>query len=449
MASFQRSKFVLDNSGQNIEETYSFDVGSLGAGTYGSVRRGTHKGTSAVRAIKIIPKKTLKLLAKFHQEIQIMKEIEHPNIVRLYETFEDTDNIYLVMELCSGGELFDRILSVGFFSETETAHFVKQMLSAIYYLHTHGICHRDIKPENFLIEGSTLKLIDFGLSARFDSNTLMTTKSGTPYYVAPEILAGPYNEKCDIWSIGVLTYVLLCGYPPFNGQTDKDILVKVKRGKYEYPESEWGQISESGKKFVSGLLAFVPAERWSAQTALEHPWLYTEQARAMDPELQSKILVSLRAFQSVSRLKRVALTAIAHQLADGELVDLKQAFLTVDRNGDGQLTIAEIRLALESAKILIPPDFDDLIKTIDSDGSGSIDYMEFIAATLERQTYTQQDVCMRAFRMFDRNGDGKISAQEFKEIMKDDSVAAMMGEFDQNGDGEIDFGEFMAMIKKT
>jgi len=170
--SFNRTGFILENScGEKISDVYDMgDNASIGEGSYGSVYRGTHRISRAIRAIKKISKSRLVFLPRFRQEIKIMKELEHPNIIRLYETYEDDENIYLVLEMCTGGELFDQIVSSGFFTEREAAKAVKQMLNAIYYLHNHHICHRDLKPENFLLSTSSidssaadLKLIDFGL----------------------------------------------------------------------------------------------------------------------------------------------------------------------------------------------------------------------------------------------------------------------------------------------
>lgn len=462
--SFNRTGFILDNSGSNISDVYNFSGDKIGEGSYGSVRKGVQRKTGQVRAIKIIPKTAVKYIAKFRQEIQLMKELEHPNIIRLYETYEDKENIYLVMELCSGGELFDRIITAGFFSEREAAIYVKQMLGALYYLHNKGICHRDLKPENFLMlsreADSPIKLIDFGLSGRFTPDTVMTTKSGTPYYVAPEVLNGAYNEKCDLWSIGVLCYVLLCGYPPFNGKSDKEILLGVKAGKYQFPEGEWRGVSGDAKDFVKRLLEFVPSMRMSAKEAMEHKWIQQlpSEASQIDPALQAKVLNSLRTFRGVSKLRKIALTAIAHQMLDSEIDELKKAFAAMDTNGDGSLTIAEVKSALDRSGIKLPPDLDEVIKEIDSDGSGSIDYMEFIAATLDQKIYNQREICWRAFKMFDRDGNGKISIAEFAKILKDDSVqrnfgtakvSDMIKEFDLNGDGEIDFDEFMAMMQNN
>ena len=466
--SFQRSGFILENSGSNIRDTYDLAEVSIGEGSYGVVRRGVHKISGQTRAVKIIPRDRLKLLPRFRDEVKIMKELEHPNIIRLFETFEDDAFIYLVMELCEGGELFDRIIATGFFGERESASTVRQMLGALFYLHRRGVCHRDLKPENFLLSSSLpeadLKLIDFGLSARVQAGVPLKTRSGTPYYVAPEVLSGSYDEKCDLWSIGVLTYVLLCGYPPFNGNSDKDILARVKSGKFVFPDSEWKTVSASAKDFVSKLLELKPGNRMSAKEALEHPWIRESaliakgSSQQEDPLVQERILSSLRSFRGISKFKKLALTAIAHQLLDSEINELKRTFASVDTDGDGTLNVSEIREALVKAGIRVPHDIETLMAEIDSDGSGSVDYMEFIAATMDRKLYNQKEVAWRAFCMFDQDGDGKISARELAKLLKMDSVQSnfdkekldeIIKEFDLNSDGEIDFEEFSAMVHSS
>ena len=462
--SFTRSGFILENSsGKNIKDVYDYTDQNIGEGSYGAVRKGTHRTSGQVRAIKIVSKSMIKFLPKFRQEISIMKSLDHPNIIRLYETYEDAAFIYLVMELAEGGELFDQIIDQGFFSEVAAARCVKEMISAVLYLHNHHVCHRDLKPENFLLAqrdiNSPLKMIDFGLSARFGEEP-MATRSGTPYYVAPEVLRGSYDEKCDMWSIGVLTYVLLCGYPPFNGNTDQEILQRVKIARFMFPPAEWNGLSAAAKNFISRLLELNPAKRLSAQEAIEHEWIKnipSDLDTLPNAEVQEKILQSLRSFRGIAKLKKIALTAIAHQIQDSEISDLKQVFSSVDINGDGTLTVAEIKAALVKAKVNLPSDFDSLIAEIDSDNSGEIDYLEFIAATMDRRLYNQREVCWRAFSVFDRDGNGKISIAEFSQVLQDDNIKQSIGtdriremvhEFDLNGDGEIDFDEFMAMMQR-
>jgi len=223
---FASSSLIVDNQGK-ITQFYDIDKKKIGEGSYGSVCKARNKATKAMRAIKTINKAALKSPEAFRKEIQIMKILDHPNICKLYESFQDHRNIYLVLELCTGGELFDRIIEYGHLTEKQAALLMQNMFRAIYYMHQSHYTHRDLKPENFIfttkeaIEKSTLKLIDFGLAREFTAEQVLNTKAGTPYYVAPQVLAGKYDHMADMWSLGVIMYVMLCGYPPFYGDTRK------------------------------------------------------------------------------------------------------------------------------------------------------------------------------------------------------------------------------------
>ena len=258
-------KYILGPEQQrNIEESYDLSGQELGRGTYGRVIITSVKGSNQKKAVKIIPKSRVSNHERFKSEIDIMKKLDHPNIVRLYESFEDEQNVYLVLEICEGGELFDRIIAAKYYDELEARRIFRQIIKGILYCHSKGVCHRDQKPENFLFltkdKDSILKLIDFGLSKNFieappgsdaqcdsplkirskrQQKNNMKTRAGTPFYIAPEVLTGNYNEKCDVWSAGVIMYILLCGYPPFYGETNKEILEQVKKGKLDFSGPEW------------------------------------------------------------------------------------------------------------------------------------------------------------------------------------------------------------------
>merc|ERR1719356_1767290 len=236
---YSRAQFIMDNAGK-IQDFYQIEKKKLGEGSYGSVSKAKNLSTGAIRACKAISKSQMKNIDRFKQEIALMKIMDHPNIIKLYETFGDHRNIYLVMELCTGGELFDRIIEAGHFTEGQAALLMQQIIRAVYYMHQNSICHRDLKPENFLftskdsIEKNTLKIIDFGLSCKFGPGQTLTTKAGTPYYVAPQVLDGKYDELSDIWSVGVIMFVLIAGYPPFYGDTDNEVLQKVRAGNFTF-----------------------------------------------------------------------------------------------------------------------------------------------------------------------------------------------------------------------
>jgi calcium-dependent protein kinase len=222
-------------------------------------------------AIKSILKSKVNKIDILKREIEILAEVDHQNIIKLIEVHEDVKYLHLITELCTGGELFDRIIAKtqtpeGHYLEQDAAKLIKSILEAIAYCHERHIVHRDLKPENFLFvsddEDAPIKIIDFGLS-RFEerANDIMRTKVGTPYYVAPEVLKKKYTKSCDIWSIGVITYILLCGYPPFYGDSDNQIFESVKAGKFDFPSPEWDTISDAAKDFVCYMLKLDPSKR--------------------------------------------------------------------------------------------------------------------------------------------------------------------------------------------
>lgn len=202
----------------------------LGKGTYGDVSGGIHRETGQRRAIKAILRTKIKNWERFLTEVKILQQLDHPNVIKLYEYFEDDTNVYLVTELCTGGELFDRIIKHEFFGEDDAARIFRQIVQALNYCHGNHVVHRDLKPENFLFvsdaDDSDLKIIDFGLSKIMSGGRLerMKTRAGTPYYISPEVLAGNYDVSCDMWSAGCMLYILLCGYPPFYGDNNQEIL---------------------------------------------------------------------------------------------------------------------------------------------------------------------------------------------------------------------------------
>jgi len=273
-------------SDKPLEVTDLYIVGEeLGRGAFSIVRKGKHKKTGQQVAIKTIEKnfvekQDLQLLAR---EIEIMKKVNHPNVLKLYEVFETDETISLVMELVTGGELFYKIVEKGNYSEKEAAGIVKQMIQGVEYLHGEGICHRDLKPENLLCSGEEeqgykpfrVVIADFGLSKAFNTGEALETSCGTPDYVAPEVITaeGQYDKSVDMWSCGVITYVLLCGFSPFLSSTQHGLFDKIVKCEYDFPDPEWTNISESAKDFIRHLLIKDAKDRFTASQCLKHPWL--------------------------------------------------------------------------------------------------------------------------------------------------------------------------------
>ncbi|CAK88776.1 unnamed protein product (macronuclear) [Paramecium tetraurelia] len=442
--------FIMTHEGK-IEQFYDINLKKvIGSGTYGSVVKATLKGTKNQRAVKVIPKSKVKNPDRFKKEIDILRQLDHPNIIKLYETFEDQRNVYLVMELCEGGELFDRIMDKGYFSEAEAHEIFLQIMQALNYCHTNGICHRDLKPENFLFltkaDDSPIKVIDFGLSTLFEDPIItMKTKAGTPYYISPEVLKGSYDESCDIWSAGVILYILLSGVPPFYGDSDPEILDAVQKGEYTFEIPELKSVSESAKDLISHMIT-TPEKRYKASQVIQHKWMKDGSKNTKQLKLN---FGQLKNFNGSNKLKKVALTFIASQLNEQEIADLGKLFKQLDKNGDGVLTIDELREGLIGMSDVQAKELGNIIKSIDTDGNGTINYTEFLAATMEKRNYT------RHFKMLDLDGSGKIDKHELQTVLgKSEKIIDekywddMIKEADKNGDGEIDYNEFIEMMDK-
>ncbi|NXO02902.1 KCC1G kinase, partial [Rhinopomastus cyanomelas] len=260
----------------NIRKTFIF-MEALGSGAFSEVFLVKQRSTGQLFALKCIKKSPLTRDSSLENEIAVLKKIKHENIVTLEDIYESTTHFYLVMQLVSGGELFDRILERGVYTEKDASGVIHQVLTAVKYLHENGIVHRDLKPENLLYltpeDNSKIMITDFGLS-KMEQNGIMSTACGTPGYVAPEVLAQkPYSKAVDCWSIGVITYILLCGYPPFYEETESKLFEKIKEGYYEFESPFWDDISESAKDFIRHLLEKNPSTRFTCEEALRHPWI--------------------------------------------------------------------------------------------------------------------------------------------------------------------------------
>jgi len=262
----------------DIDKVYEFK-NELGRGAFSIVYLGVNKTTGGKFAVKVINKKDLgkDYEKNLKMEVDILKKVNHPNIIALKELFDTPDKLYLVMELVTGGELFDKIVEKGSYTESEASTLVRKIVSAVDYLHGIDIVHRDLKPENLLLKRADddleVALADFGLS-KIVGAQMMQTACGTPSYVAPEVLnASGYGKEVDMWSIGVITYILLCGFPPFYGDTVPEIFEQIMEANFDYPEEYWGSVTKDAKDFINKLLVVETSDRMSAVQALKHPWL--------------------------------------------------------------------------------------------------------------------------------------------------------------------------------
>jgi len=268
--------------------------------------------------VKIIKKPKGSKLAIIKSEVDILKSVEHPYIVRCFDAIDSPDKMYLVMEIMKGGELFDRIVDKGHFTEADAAGVTAKLFSAIKYLHDKNIAHRDLKPENLLMADDTpeseVKITDFGLSKAFDEQTqVMQTPCGTPGYIAPEVLVMKgYDKQCDVWSLGVIVYILLCGFPPFYADNDAQLFEKIKRGEYEFLRPYWDPISDSAKDFIRQMLRVDPKQRITCDQALAHPWL-AEGTKSLPTTALPTLLPEMKAMQAKRRMKAAFLAVQASE----------------------------------------------------------------------------------------------------------------------------------------
>uniref|UniRef100_A0A0P4VME9 Calcium/calmodulin-dependent protein kinase type 1 n=1 Tax=Rhodnius neglectus TaxID=72488 RepID=A0A0P4VME9_9HEMI len=274
----KKSKKDDKEKSQTLEDKYNLKE-LLGTGAFSEVRLAERKDKPGeMYAVKMIDKKALKGKEdSLENEIKVLRRLTHPNIVQLLETFEDKQKVYLIMELVTGGELFDRIVEKGSYTEKDASDLIRQVLEAVNYMHEQGVVHRDLKPENLLYyspdEDSKIMISDFGLSKMEDSG-IMATACGTPGYVAPEVLAQkPYGKAVDVWSIGVISYILLCGYPPFYDENDANLFAQILKGEFEFDSPYWDDISDYAKDFIRQLMCVDVSKRFSCRQALQHPWI--------------------------------------------------------------------------------------------------------------------------------------------------------------------------------
>ena len=407
-----------------------------------------------------------------NKEINILKDLDHPNILKVYEFYSSEKYIYIINELCTGGELFDKIVDVKYFSESVACNIMRQLLSAVAYCHEKGVIHRDLKPENILIESSEekdkeffhIKVIDFGTCEILKKKKL-TEQIGTSFYIAPEVLKNGYNEKCDLWSCGVILYILLCGSPPFYGKNEKEIFKKILDGNFSFRHKIWNKISTEGKNLVLKLLQVNPMKRLSAQEALEDVWFKKNlNINTLEKEKNSHgykiFLKKITEFCAEQKLQQATLAFLVHNFAPKEeLYELKKIFFAFDKNGDGKLSKEEFVTGLtnnnNNLNTILKGDssIEGLLKNIDSDNNGYIGFEEFLIASINKEKILTEKNLKLAFDVFDRDKSGKISQNELKYILGEYNVNAkehlwqkMIQQIDLNQDGQISYEEFHKMM---
>ena len=430
-------------------------IKKLGEGSYGKTYKVKNKDSSDIRAMKQMDKGKIPDMNLFKNEINIMSILDHPNILKLYEVYEDEKFFYLIIEYCDGGELLHRIRERNEkgnpFKEKEIAEIFKEIISAISYCHDNNVVHRDLKLENILFlnknENSEIKIIDFGVSTILEKKEnkikRLNSKIGTVYYMSPEILKGSYTELCDIWACGVILYIMVFGYPPFNGNNDKEIYESIKKGKIEFPN----KISKNLKDLFNHMLCSEKT-RFNAKQVLEHVWI-KKKAPDSDNEGIKIDLNKLIKFQNYNKLKKAVLCLIASRINSNEVNNLKNIFNALDKDKNGILSKDEIKQCLEKNQIKI--NFDKVFDSIDTNENGSIDYTEFLAFMLDESFYMNEDKLNEAFKVFDPDENGLITVENIKKLLNlEENDNEILNEFikenDKDGNGKIDYREFIKMM---
>ncbi|XP_074560876.1 calcium-dependent protein kinase 18-like [Curcuma longa] len=449
---------------KDFESRYS--IGKLlGHGQFGYTFVATEKATGEQVAVKRIDKNKMVLpvaVEDVKREVRILSALKgHENVVHFHDAFEDDSYVYIVMELCEGGELLDRMLSKkdSRYTEKDAAIVVRQMLKVAAECHLHGLVHRDMKPENFLFKStkddSSLKATDFGLSDFIKPGKKFHDIVGSAYYVAPEVLKRKSGPGSDVWSIGVITYILLCGRRPFWDRTEDGIFREVLKNKPDFRRKPWPQVSNSAKDFVKKLLVKDPRVRLTAAQALSHPWV-REGGSASEIPLDISVLSNMRQFVKYSRLKQFALRAIASTLDEHELADLRDQFQLIDIDKSGSISLEEMRQALakDVPWRLRGPRVLEILQAIDSNTDGLVDFTEFVAATLHVHQMEEHDSekwrvrCKAAFDKFDMDGDGYITPEELRmHTGLKGSIEPLLEEADIDRDGKISLSEFRKLLR--
>ena len=461
---------VNENKGDVLN--YYTPIQTIGQGSFGKVFKVKQKLTGNIFAMKLVSKENQlknETNKNFLNEIYILRKLSHPNILKIYEYFSNEKYWYFVMEYVSGGELYDKICEMNYYDENKAAIIMKQILSCVSYLNQMGIVHRDLKPENMMMINKKtdieIKLIDFGTAVFVRKGKKLKTRIGSPYYIAPEVLNGKYGKECDLWSCGVILFILLVGYPPFDGKNTNEIFDNIKEGKLNLDTSDWDKISNEGKDLVKKLLEKNPNNRISPFDALKHPWIIKYSNKNFNNDNNSNIKFNkislkncLQTFSSKQKLHQASVAFIVHQMSNTKMVKkLTEIFKELDESGEGLLSKEELKKGYKKffTDNLTDSEFDEIMKTIDQDKSGQISIEEFLRATVDYENLISEKNLKYAFDYFDKDHSGFLSPDEIREILglseeNEDTmklVNDIIKEVDINGDGQISYEEFKTMMK--
>ena len=451
----------------------------LGRGSFGIVYLVKQRYLSRYFAMKVIKKSPTKAKEEeenLMNEVDILRKLDHPNIVKITDFYSLKTEYNIITEYCQEGELFDEIKAQSPFNEALAAWYLKQILSAVCYCHNMNIIHRDLKPANILIVKRQkngfhpIKIIDFGTAKVFQKEKAEHVLIGSAYYIAPEVLSRNYTELCDLWSCGVILYILLTGRPPFNGASEEEIMRKIKEGNYDLKKYPWGVISEEAKDLVKGLLQINTKKRYTAKAALEHKWFKIEKTKStvmtynVKHRQLNKLIDNLMKYRSDNILRCAVIALLVHNSIQlNQAHDAVKLFNQIDKNGDGKISKDELFNGLQPYKKDISDEqlrkqVDIIFNNIDSDHNGYLEYEEFVRAAIDKDHFLSVNFLQFAFNYFDKDHDGEITLEEVKNkfFLSDknrnsakaqEQLQKSFNEIDINGDGKLSFEEFGKMME--
>ncbi|CAE8587591.1 unnamed protein product [Polarella glacialis] len=472
---FDTRSLMSERVDAEISKRYDIDKREIGVGGYGKVFIAKDRMFKDRRvAIKKVVKMDEENSATILKEVNVMKELDHPSICRLFETYDQGRKMFFVLEYCEGGDLFDRFADCGRLSELEVASIVKQVASALWFAHSRGIAHRDLKLENICFcsqdpKSTQVKVIDWGLAGYFKQGR-MKSNVGTSTYTAPEVLdpidgeAEGYTCACDLWSLGVVAYVALSGKQPFWGG-HKQMIHNMRSKIYPMTGPIWDPVSLDAKDLIGQMLQPDVQARVTAASALGHPWLKFQEA---EPNLQvvAQVLSNLEQFSRAPDFYSLCVASVARQLDHGSLDGIREVFTLLDKNCDGALDLSEVKdgfaLAFRDASEAVSEaEVQEIFDNLDLDGTGRITYTEFCAAGLGEASYTEENVLWAAFKTFDIHDDGRISRQELQQVLFNADVKKVwttgvceevaqevMAQFG-GGNDSINFQEWLALMRQS
>ena len=408
---------------------------------------------------------------KFLQnDLKMLSSLDHPNIINVFNFYSNENSYSYITEYCHYGDLFQELLNNGAYDEKAAAYIMYQIFSAVNYFHKKKIINRSLSLENILISEKrnnlpTVKLSYFGKSVLAEKDAIQNQEMVNSYYNAPEIIKKFYNEKCDIWSCGVIMYFLLSARPPFGGENNEEIEEKILSGKYDLNTHPFDKLSKNCLDLLSNLLCLRAYRRLSAEQALNHPWFQDNKSKLLfhqinDENIIDKLILNLKNYKNTSILHKISMAYLIHSYPQmKDVINASKLFNKIDEDDDCKINEKELLegLKIKYNTIVKKEDVKQIFSNIDLNNNGCIDYEEFVSAAVNKKKFINKNVLMIAFKFFDKNNSGEITIDEIERMFKEsvvdkkkvhESLQKITKDLDLNVDGKITFEEFVTVMKK-